>query len=79
MSGTEKGEFYDVTFLFFILLNSIQVHTKTMKDTSCYNKSISRLELGTGQVTQLRYLNRPERQGPRSPRRELGNVSTTCI
>ena len=67
----------DVSIIYSVILYSS--HNLITKDTSCYNKSISSLELGAGQLTQLRYLNRPERKGPRSPRREPGNVSTTRI
>ena len=68
MSGTENEDFYvanrvvqrrDVFILYYKIITS-SPHNIITKDTSCYNKSISRLGLSAGQVTQLHYLNGPE-------------------
>ena len=47
---------HDVSILYYITILT-SLHNIITKDTSCYNKSISRLGLGAEQVMQMHYLN----------------------
>ena len=45
---------HDVSILYYITILT-SLHNIVTKDTSCSNKSISRLGLGAGQLTQLHW------------------------